>query len=193
MSPQHSSPPERSKCTDVVVRTRTSLECMIIHYNVPLIYEFRSRKRGYMYSGYMKLLLGEAPHIQILFSSVYVPRIPDGTSPTVGGHASGLKSCASCRTQCIHTHSLSSRVKTPSELKRLQGLAAPPNPQRSFIFIQSNRKKRLPSPTLRAIPKASIPSGRKQFSSNFFRMENHVKKLVSARMQRPVNNNKVPK
>ncbi len=38
-----------------------------------------------------------------------------------------------------------------------------------------------------------MPLGRKQFLSNFFRVETHVKKLVSARMQRPVNNNKVPK
>lgn len=193
MSPQQSSPPELFRCADVPVSTRSSSECILIHHKTPMINEYMSRNCGHICSRHMKSISGEAAHVQILFSSVCAPLSSDVSSPTVGGYASDIKSCESCRTRCTYTHSPSKRVRATLELNRMQELMDATNAQRSFIFIQSNRKKRLPYQPLRATSKTSIPSGRKQFLNNFFRVETHVRKLVSARMQGPVNNNKVPK
>ena len=194
MIPQHSSPPERSRCTHTPVHSRTSHKCMYIHHKVPILYEYRSRERGLMNPFYMPPLQGTLPRVRMLYPPGIATLIPDGSSPTTGGYESKTMLHRSCGAQCMCSHSPSRRVKAPPGDKRMQGLVDPPDPPHSFNFIHSKRKDRpFSCPPLWAIPKALMPLGRKQFLSNFFRVETHVKKLVSARMQRPVNNNKVPK
>jgi len=194
MSPQYSSPPERSMCADVPVRSRTSHKCMYIHYKVPLLYQHRSRERGRMNPFYMPPPQGTLPRVRMLYPPGIATLIPDGSSPTTGGYESKTMLHRSCGAQCMSPHSPSRRVKTPPGDKRMQAFVGPPDSPQSFNSIHSNRKDRpFSCPPLWAIPKALMPLGRKQFLSNFFRVETHVKKLVSARMQRPVNNNKVPK
>ena len=194
MIPQHSSPPERPRCTHTPVRSRTSHKCMYIHHKVPILYEYRSRERGRMNPFYMPPPQGTLPRVRMLYPPGIATLIPDGSSPTTGGYESKTMLHRSCGAQCMSPHSPSRRVKTPPGDKRMQAFVGPPDSPQSFNSIHSNRKDRpFSCPPLWAIPKALMPLGRKQFLSNFFRVETHVKKLVSARMQRPVNNNKVPK
>jgi len=194
MIPQHSSPPERPRCTHTPVRSRTSHKCMSIHHKVPILYEYRSRERVHMNPFYMPPLQGTLPRVRMLYPPGIATLIPDGSSPTTGGYESKTMLHRSCGAQCMSPHSPSRRVKTPPGDKRMQAFVGPPDSPQSFNSIHSNRKDRpFSCPPLWAIPKALMPLGRKQFLSNFFRVETHVKKLVSARMQRPVNNNKVPK
>ena len=194
MIPQHSSPPERSRCTHTPVRSLTSHKCMSIQHKVPILYEYRSRERVHMNPFYMPSLQGTLPRVRMLYPPGIATLIPDGSSPTTGGYESKTMLHRSCGAQCMSPHSPSRRVKTPPGDKRMQAFVGPPDSPQSFNSIHSNRKDRpFSCPPLWAIPKALMPLGRKQFLSNFFRVETHVKKLVSARMQRPVNNNKVPK
>ena len=194
MIPQHSSPPERSRCTHTPVRSLTSHKCMSIQHKVPILYEYRSRERVHMNPFYMPPLQGTLPRVRMLYPPGIATLIPDGSSPTTGGYESKTILHRSCGAQCMYPHSPSRRVKAPPGDKRMQGLVDPPDPPQSFNSIHSNRKDRpFSCPPLGAIPEVLMPLGRKQFLSNFFRVETHAKKLVSARMQRPVNNNKVPK
>ena len=194
MIPQHSYPPERSRCTHTPVRSKTSHKCMYIHHKVPILYEYRSRERGRMNPFYMPPPQGTLPRVRMLYPPGIATLIPDGSSPTTGGYESKTMLHRSCGAQCMSPHSPSRRVKAPPGDKRMQAFVGPPDSPQSFNSIHSNRKDRpFSCPPLWAIPKALMPLGRKQFLSNFFRVETHVKKLVSARMQRPVNNNKVPK
>lgn len=196
MSPQHSSLPGRPRCTHTPVHPRTSSKCMYIHHKVPIFYEYRSRERwcGRMNPFYMPPPQGTLPRVRMLYPLGIATLIPDGSSPTTGGYESKTMLHRSCGAQCMSPHSPSRRVKTPPGDKRMQAFVGPPDSPQSFNSIHSNRKDRpFSCPPLWAIPKALMPLGRKQFLSNFFRVETHVKKLVSARMQRPVNNNKVPK
>ena len=194
MIPQHSSPPERSRCTHTPVRSKTSHKCMYIHHKVPILYEYRSRERVHMNPFYMPPLQGTLPRVRMLYSPGIVTLIPDGSSPTTGGYESKTMLHRSCGAQCMCSHSPSRRVNAPPGDKRMQGLVDPPDPPHSFNFIHSKRKDRpFSCPPLGAIPEVLMPLARKPFLSNFFRVETHAKKLVSARMQRPVNNNKVPK
>lgn len=194
MIPQHSSPPERSRCTHTPVRSLTSHKCMSIQHKVPILYEYRSRERVHMNPFYMPPLQGTLPRVRMLYSPGIVTLIPDGSSPTTGGYESKTILHRSYGAQCMYPHSPSRRVKAPPGDKRMQGLVDPPAPPKSSNSIHSNRKDRpFSCPPLGAIPEVLMSLGRKQFLSNFFRVETHAKKLVSARMQRPVNNNKVPK
>jgi len=194
MIPQHSYPPELSRCTHTLGRSKTSHKCMYRHHKVPILYEYRSRERGRMNPFYMPPPQGTLPRVRMLYPPGIATLIPDGSSPTTGGYESKTMLHRSCGAQCMSPHSPSRRVKTPPGDKRMQAFVGPPDSPQSFNSIHSNRKDRpFSCPPLWAIPKALMPLGRKQFLSNFFRVETHVKKLVSARMQRPVNNNKVPK
>ena len=196
MSPQHSSPPERSRCTYTPVRSETSLKCMYIHHKVPILYEYRSRERwrGRMNPFYMPSPEGTLPRVRMLYPPGIATLIPDCSPPTTCGYESKTMLHRSCGEQCMYSYSPPRRVKAPEREKHMQGLVDSPYPQQSFNFIQSNRMDRpFSNPLLGVNPKALMPLGRKQLLSNFFRVETHVKKLVSARMQRPVNNNKVPK
>ncbi|MDC3284457.1 hypothetical protein OAV01_04205 [Opitutales bacterium] len=143
---------------------------------------------------YMPPPQGTLPRVRMLYPPGIATLIPDGSPPTTCGYESKTMLHRSCGALCMYSHSPSRRVMAPPIEKRMQGLVDSPHPQRSFNFIQSNRMDRpFSNPLLGVNPKALMPSGRKQFLSNFCRVESHVKKLVSARMQRPVNNNKVPK
>ena len=194
MIPQHSYPPERSRCTHTPVRSKTSHKCMYIHHKVPILYEYRSRERGRMNPFYMPPPQGTLPRVRMLYPPGIATLIPDGSPPTTGGYESKTMLHRSCGAQCMSPHSPSRRVKAPPGDKRMQGLVDPPPPPKSSNSIHSNRKDRpFSKPLFGVNPKALMPSGRKQFLSNFFRVETHAKKLVSARMQGPVNNNKVPK
>ena len=194
MSPQHSSLPERFRCTDVPLCTRTRSKCISIHHKVAIIHRYRSRERGRMNPFYMPHPQGTLPRVRMQYPPSIATLIPDCNPPTTCGYESKTMLHRSCGAQCMNSHSPSRRVKAPQREKRMQGLVDSPYPQQSFNFIQSNRMDRpFSNPLLGVNPKVLKLSGRKQFLSNFFRVETHVKKLVSARMQRPVNNNKVPK
>ncbi|MDA9119807.1 hypothetical protein N9J83_06660 [Opitutales bacterium] len=143
---------------------------------------------------YMPPSQGTLPRVRMLYPPGIATLIPDGSPPTTGGYESKTMLHRSCRTQHMYSHPVSNRVNAPYEAKHMQRSMGVPYPQQSFNFIQSNRKDRLFSnPLLGVNPKALMPSDRKQFLNNFCHLESHVKKLVSARTQGPVNNNKVPK
>ena len=194
MSPQYSSPPERSMFADIPVRSRISSECMYIHYKTPLVYTNRSPKSGFIYPNFDTPVRDKAPPMRMPYPPSFAFSNPNRSPPNSGAYYSSIMPCEACRTQHMYSHPVSNRVNAPYEAKHMQRSMGVPYPQQSFNFIQSNRKDRpFSKPLFGVNPKALMPSGRKQFLSNFFRVETHVKKLVSARMQRPVNNNKVPK
>jgi hypothetical protein len=194
MSPQFSSPPERSMCSGLPVRFKISSNCMYIHYKTPLIYTNRSPKSGFIYPKLKTPVRGKAPPVWSPYPPSFAFSNHNSSPTTAGGYYSSNMPCEACRTQRMYSHPVSNRVNAPCEAKHMQKSVGVPYPQQSFNFIQSNWMDRPSSnPLLVVNPKALMPSDRKQFSSNFCHLESHVKKLVSARMQRPVNNNQVPK
>ena len=194
MSPQYSSPPERSMCADVPVRFKFSTNCMYIHYKTQLIYTNRSPKSGFIYPKFKTPVRDKAPPMRSPYPPSFAFSNPNSSPPNSGGCYSSIMPCEACRSQCMYSHPVSNRVNAPYEAKHMQSSVGVPYPQQSFNFIQPNRMDHpFSNPLLGVYPKALMPSGRKQFLSNFFRVETHVKKLVSARTQGPVNNNKVPK
>ena len=194
MSPQYSSPPERSMCADVPVRFKFSSNCMYIHYKTPLIYTNRSPKIGFIYPKFKTPVRDKAPPMRSPCPPSFAFSNPNSSPPNSGEYYSSIMPCGPCRAQRMYSHPLSSSSKVLYEAKHMQRSVGVPYPQQTFNFIQSNRKDRpFSKPLSGANPKALMPSDRKQFLNNFCHLESHVKKLVSARMQRPVNNNQVPK
>ena len=194
MSPQYSSPPERSMCADVPVRSRISSECMYIHYKTPLIYTNRSPKIGFIYPKFKTPVGDKAPPMRMPYTPSFAFSNPNSSPTAAGGYYSSIMPCRACRAKHMYSHPVFSRAKVLYKAKHMQRSVGVPYPQQSFNFIQSNRKDRpFSKPLLGVNPRALMPSDRKQFLNNFCHLESHVKKLVSARMQRPVNNNQVPK
>ncbi len=140
MIPQHSSPPERSRCTHTPVRSKTSHKCMYIHHKVPILYEYRSRERGRMNPFYMPPPQGTLPRVRMLYPPGIATLIPDGSPPTTGGYESKTMLHRSCGAQCMSPHSPSRRVKAPPGDKRMQGLVDPPTPSNhSILFTLTGR------------------------------------------------------
>ena len=192
MIPQHSSPPERSRCTHTPVRSLTSHKCMSIQHKVPILYEYRSRERVHMNPFYMTSLQGTLPRVRMLYSPGIVTLIPDGSSPTTGGYESKTILHRSCGAQCMYPHSPSRRVNAPPGDKRMQGLVDPPDPPHSFNLLRSNRKNRpFSNPSSWAVPKTWRSSERKSFFNHFLplRTSSRTEQVQAWKHGPEINNN----
>ena len=168
MIPQHSSPPERPRCTHTPVRSRTSHKCMYIQHKGPILYEYRSRMCGRMNPFYMPPPQGTLPRIRMLYPPGIATLIPDGSPPTTGGYESMNMLRRSCGAQCMCSHPLSGRVQASYEANHMQRSVGAPCPQESSNFTQSRRKNRpFSNPSSWAVPKSWRSSERKSFLFTF--------------------------
>ena len=163
MIPQHSSPPERSRCTHTPVHSRTSHKCMYIHHKVPILYEYRSLMCGSNDSGHMTSSRSKLAFGQILCPSGDPVPIPGSSPPATGWFDATDIPQRSSGTQFIYSYSQSRCKKPPDKGKCMHSYVDPPDPPQSFNLIQSNRKNRpFSNPSSWAVPKTWRSSERKQ-------------------------------
>ena len=163
MSPQHSSPPERPRCTHTLGYSQTSSDCMYIHHKVPILYESRSRMYGSSYPNHMTSSRSKSAFGRILYPPGDPARIPGSSPPTHAWCDATDIPCRSSGSQSIYSYPKSWHNKPPDKGKCMHSLVDPPDPPQSFNFIQSNRKNRpFSHPSSWAVPKTWRSLERKQ-------------------------------
>ena len=163
MSPQPSSPPERSRCTHTLGYFRTSSDCMYIHHKALITSEHWSRLHVFMYPGPMTPNRSHTVPSWLVYPPDGHPRIPGSSPPTTGlCDATDIPSSSS-GSQSIYSYSLSWHDKPPDKGKCMHSLVDPPDPPQLFNFTQSNRKNRpFSNPSSWAVPKTWRSLERKQ-------------------------------
>ena len=192
MSPQPSSPPERSRCVDNPTRSQTRSECMYIHYKVPKLYNFLIHIHASKVSVHM------TPNLSIVASSLKLylpgdpPRVPKGIPPGISWRAIATMSHGAPNAQSFYPHTLSRQSKPSDKAKCMHSLVDPPVPPQVFIFNQFNRKNRpFSNPSSWAVPKTWRSLKRKSFFNHFLSLRTSSRtERVQARMRGPeINNN----
>ena len=154
MIPQHSSPPERPRCVANPVCSQTRLECMYLHYKVPILYECRCRMNGSNGPNHMTSSRSKVAFSRILYPPGDPVRIPGSSPPTNRGSDTAAIPCRSSGSQSIYSYSHSRSKKTPDKGMCMYSLVDPSDPPQSFNFTQSNRKNRpFYNPSSWAVPK----------------------------------------
>ena len=191
MSPQQSSPPERSRCNHTLGYFQTSSDCMYIHHKAPIIYDFRSRNHGSKDSGLMASIKGKVAFSRVLYPPGDQSRITASSPPShVWCDATDIPHRAS-GPQFIYSYSRCRCKKPPDKGKCMYSLVDPPDPPQSFNFIQSNRKNRpFSNPSSWAVLKTWRSLERENFFNHFLSLRtSSLTEQVQARMQGPKNNN----
>ena len=192
MSPQPSSPPERSRCTHTQGYFRTSSDCMHIHHKAPIIKELWSRMDGFIYPGPMTPNRSHTVPSWLVYPPDGHPRIPGSSPPTTGWCDATDIPDRSSGSQSIYSFSAYRCNKPPEKGKCMHLLVDPPDPPHSFNLIQSIRKNRpFSNPSSWAVPKTWRSLGRKNFSNHFLSLRTSSRtERVQARMRGPeINNN----
>jgi hypothetical protein len=163
MSPQPSSPPERSRCNHTLGYFQTSSDCMYIHHKAPIISERLSRMDGSVYPGSMTPNRSHTVPSWLVYPPDDPPRIPGSSPPTTGWRDTTVIPRRSWGAQSIYSYSPYRCNKPPDKGKCMHSLVDPPDPPQSFNFIQSIRKNRpFSNPSSWAVPKTWRSLGRKQ-------------------------------
>ena len=163
MSPQPSSPPERSRCTHTLGYFRTSSVCMYIHHKTLITSELWSRLHVSMYPGPMTPNQGKVALSRILYPPGNPVRIPGSSPPTTVWIDATDIPHRSSGSQSTYSYSRCRRKKPPDKGKYTHSLVDPPDPTQSYNLIQSNRKNRpFSNPSSWAVPKTWRSLERKQ-------------------------------
>ena len=191
MSPQHSSPPERSRCNHTLGYFQTSSDCMYIHHKALIISELWSRMDGSTYPGPMTPNRGHSVPSWLVYPPDGHPRIPGSSLPTTGWSDATDIPYRSSGPQSIYSYSLSGSKKPPDKGKCMHSLVDPPDPPQLFNLIKSNRKNRpFSNPSSWAVPKTWWSSERKSFNHFLLLRTTSRTEQVQARMRGPeINNN----
>ena len=161
--PQHSSPPERPRCVANPVCSQTRLECMYLHYKVPILYKSRSRIYGSKDPYHMTSSQGKVALSRILYPPGDPVRIPGSSPPTTVWIDATDIPHRSSGSQSTYSYSPYRCNKPPDKGKCMYSLVDPPDPPQSYNLIQSNRKNRpFSNPSSWAVPKTWRSSERKQ-------------------------------
>jgi len=192
MSPQPSSPPERSRCNHTLGYFQTSSDCMYIHHKALIISELWSRMDGSMYPGPMTPNRSHTVPSWLVYPPDGHPRIPGSSPPTTGWCDATNIPDRSSGSQSIYSFSAYRCNKPPDKGKCMHLLVDPPDPPHSFNLIQSIRKNRpFSNPSSWAVPKTWRSLKRKSFFNHFLSLRTSSRtERVQARMRGPeINNN----
>jgi hypothetical protein len=163
MIPQHSSPPERPRCVANPVCSQTRLECMYLHYKVPILYECRCRMNGSNGPNHMTSSRSKVAFSRILYPPGDPVRIPGSSPPTTVWIDATDIPHRSSGSQSTYSYSRCRCKKPPDKGKCMYSLVDPPDPPQSYNLIQSNRKNRpFSNPSSWAVPKTWRSLERKQ-------------------------------
>jgi hypothetical protein len=192
MSPQPSSPPERSRCNHTLGFFQTSSDCMYIHHKAPIISELWSRMDGSVYPGSMTPNRSHTVPNWLVYPPDDPPRIPGSSPPTTGWRDTTVIPRRSWGAQSIYSYSPYRCNKPPDKGMCMYLLVDPSEPPQSFNLIKSNRKNRpFSNPSSWAVPKTWRSLDRANFFNHFLSSRTSSRtERVQARMRGPeINNN----
>ena len=192
MSPQPSSPPERSRCTHTQGYFRTSSDCTYIHHKTLITSEPWSRLHVSMYPGPMTPNRSHTVPSRLIHTPGDTPRLPGSSPPTTGWCDATDIPSSSWGAQSIYSYSPYRCNKPPDKGKCMHSLVDPPDPPKSFNLIKSNRKNRpFSNPSSWAVPKTWRSLERENFFNHFLSLRTSSRtERVQARMRGPeINNN----